>query len=176
MTTIVAVRDGERTWIGSDTMANHCGTRLDFGPKWARHKNWAVGIAGDARTINIFQHHAERLLSELGGAFEFTQRFHDLLKECGYDLSAADREAPPNTAQDLLLASPAGIWSIPSDMSIRCVDHWVDGSGRGYGLGAMAAFMRQGGVRGGDMVKAVIEIAMEHDINTGGDIWVECLE
>ena len=174
MTTIAAVRDGARTWIGSDTMAKSCGTRLDSGPKWIRFGSWAVGIAGDMRTITLCREHSERLLRDLGGAFEFTNRFRGLLKEFDYDISPAAEQAVPNTMQDMLLASPDNLWSILCDLSIFPVERWTDGGGRAYGLGAMYA-MRA--VDDGERVlRTALEAGMTYNTGSGGEIWTDVLE
>jgi len=177
MTTIVAVRDGARTWIGSDTQITHGRMRQSCGPKWIRFGSWAVGISGDLRTINLCREYAERMLRDLSGPFEFTQRLHDLAKEFDYDLKPATDSVPPNTAQDVILANPEAAWSVNGDLSIIEIDRWwADGSGRAFALGALTALERFKHIGAEDMARIAIETAMHHDIYSGGSIWTEVLE
>ena len=174
MTTICAVRDGKRTWIGSDTMGQTGGTRIDVGPKWVKSGGWAVGIAGNHRVQTLCESQSAVLFKNLESPFEFTGRFHTLLKEDGFDLSPTKDRANPNTGQDLLLATASGLWLIVADLSVTSVERWCEGSGHGYGLGAMFA-MRE--IHEPERVlRAALAAAFESDAGTGGEIWTDVLE
>lgn len=174
MTTIVAVRDGARTLVGSDTMARSEGTKIAVGAKWVRSGDWAIGIAGSRRTFTICENQSDDLFKNLEGPFEFTQRFRDLLISHDYDLSPSEGRSNPHTGQDLLLANPSGLWLVLSDLSVTPVERWAEGSGRYYGLGAMFA-MRE--IDDADRVlRAGLEAAMQYDDGTGGEIWTDVLE
>lgn len=177
MTTIVAIRDGKRTWIGSDMQATRGGTARISGSKWVPFGSWAVGIAGDLRAQSICAKHAKRLLDDLAGAFEFTERLEALLREYSFDLSPAPDDATPNTAQDMILACPNTIWSICADMSIvEIPDYWAEGSGYRFALGAMSAADRFKTIKSEDLARIALETAMKYDTGTGGDIWMDVLE
>lgn len=177
MTTIVAVRDGARTWIGSDTLAVRDGIGVDCGPKWVRFGSWAVGVSGDLRAISICAKHAKRLMDDLAGAFNFTERLEALLREYSFDLSPVPDEATPNVAQDMILACPSTAWIIGPCLSIiECPDYWAEGSGGRFALGSMKAMERFRHMKSEDMARIAIETAMQYDTGTGGDIWLEALE
>ncbi|MEQ8195555.1 MAG: hypothetical protein RIB59_13805, partial [Rhodospirillales bacterium] len=63
MTVICALHDtrAKATWIGSDTRVTASHQAFDFGPKWVTAPGWAVGCAGDLRTINVLAAHAATL-------------------------------------------------------------------------------------------------------------------
>ena len=174
MTTIAAVRDGKRTWIGSDTQAQSDGRLLSVERKWFRFDSWAAGVAGDGRAGCICEAHAKRLFDDLAGAFDFTERFYKLLKEYDFDLSAKRDYTTPNTGQDLVLASPSGLWLIPQCLSIVPVERWAEGSGSGFGLGAMHAMREIDDAE--RVLHAAPEAAMACDVYTGGEIWTDVLE
>ena len=175
MTTIVAVRDGARTLIGSDTLGSREGLRAVCGHKWARFGSWAVGSVGDLRTVNIMQHHAKRLLDDLGDPFEFTTRLTDVLKECDYVLSPHDNDHAPCTGQNLILANPTNIWRLCDSLSFAPNEHyWADGSGQEYALGAMYAMREIDDAE--RVLKAGLAAAFEYDAGTGGEIWTDVLE
>ena len=178
MTTIVAVRDGKRTWIGLDTQGTRGSLRLVCGPKWVRHGAWAVGHAGDLRVLNIMRHHAKRLLDDLEGPFEFTGRLMDILNECDFKLSPHGNNHAPCTGQDFILANPAVMWRICSSSGFAPnEDFWADGSGQDFALGAMYA---NRAMRGTDDAERILRVAlgaaMTFDTLTGGEVWVEVLE
>ena len=174
MTTIAAVRDGKRTWIGSDTQGLSAETRIEVGPKWVRYRDWAMAIAGDRSAFNVCEYNAERLLKNLECPYEFTQRFYDLLADHHYDFSPSRDSAAPNCGQDTLLASSSGLWLILKSFSITPMERWTEGSGRAYGLGAMFA-MRE--IKDAERVlRAGLAAGMEYDSGSGGEIWTDVLE
>lgn len=174
MTTIIAVRDGARTWIGSDTLACSGKTKIPVGHKWVISDGWAAGIAGSRRTFTLCQHEAAALFKHLEGPFEFTQRFRDLLTENDYDLSPADGRANPQTGQDVLLANPGGLWMVLGDLSVTPVEYWCEGSGRAYGLGAMHAMRDVHDAQ--SVLRAGLEAGMAYDAGSGGEAWTDVLE
>lgn len=177
MTTIVAVRDGERTWIGSDTIAVRDGLKVGCGPKWVRFGGYAVGISGDHRVISICAKYSKRLMDDLEGAFDFTERMEALLRDYNVDLSPAPDHAMPNSGQDMILACPSTVWSVgPCFSVIECKDFWAEGSGGRFALGALTALQRFNRMKSEDMARVAVEIGMQHDTATGGEIFLECLE
>ena len=173
----MAARDGDRTWIGSDTMASADGLKLDCGPKWVRFGAYAIGISGDLRTVSNCAKHAKRLMDDLAGAFDFTERLASVLQEYNFDLAPAPQAAPPNTAQDMILAHISTVWSLGPDLSIvECPEFWATGSGGKLALGAMSAMARIKQTTPEDLARIGIETAMQYDPSTGGDIWLEALE
>jgi ATP-dependent protease HslVU (ClpYQ) peptidase subunit len=175
VTTICAVRDGKRTWIGSDTLGSREGLRAVCGHKWVRFGAWAIGHSGDLRALNIMRHHAKRLLDDLDEPFEFTARLMDVLRDCDYDLSAHKGQHTPCTGQSLILANPGNVWRLCDTLSFSPNEHyWADGSGQEYALGAMFA-MRE--IKDAERVlRAGLAAAMEYDAGTGGEIWTDVLQ
>ena len=66
------------TWIGSDTLMCSATLRQIVGPKWIRHRPWALGVAGHLRALNLFQYHAAELLGDLSHPFDFATRAREL--------------------------------------------------------------------------------------------------
>jgi hypothetical protein len=64
MTIICAIHEpGVGTWIGSDTMGERDGRRVNNGSKWTILGSRAIAAAGLALTNNIITYNAEVLLS-----------------------------------------------------------------------------------------------------------------
>ena len=175
MTIICAVHRGDRTWIGSDTLCRMGNIKINNGPKWVCWGKWAVGTAGDLRSINVFEQNAKQLFDDLSGPFDFSERVRDMLPRYGFDLKPpGNDEQVPLCGQDMILACPEGIWAVPRDLCIVNVgDYWADGSGLAFALGAMHA------LQGSDpevMMRAGLNAAMTFEAACGGDEWIEVLD
>ena len=142
--TVIAAMSSTRsgsTWVGSDTLLLSGNLQLALRPKWIVSHNWAIGIAGHLRTMNVFVHHADDLLQQLPDAFEFTRRARDILNAEGFR-TTKEEEGPPNFGQMLMLANPGNIWTIGPDFSITPLPGdtlWAEGSGRELAIGAAHA-------------------------------------
>ncbi len=179
MSVVVALTapEGRSTWIGSDTLYASGSLKL-VGPKWIVRPPWAVGVAGHLRSVNILEHHRENLLAELSGAYEFTRRIRELLREDGFHQdSEGQGPGPLGFGQTFILAHPEGAWTIASDFSIVPIPRgqlWAEGSGRELALGAAHARANCGGkFTARDTVKRAIAAAIAFDTICGGEIWLE---
>lgn len=173
MTIICAMHDSqaECTWIGSDSLVTDGRTMAPHMPvKWAVGNGWAVGIAGDLRTVNVFKHYADKLFKDLKSPFEFTLRVRKIFDDEGYE--TADGSGAKNYAQDLILANSKGVWAICSMLSvvdIPSMELWADGSGQRFALGAAGAL---GSTSPENCVRKAIEMAIRYDAGCGGEPWI----
>ncbi len=182
MSVVVALKGLQGgTWIGSDTL--YCSGNLKLtGPKWVVRQPWAVGVAGHLRSVNTLQHYCDELFRDLSattsGAYEFTKRARDVLREDGFHENG-DNRGPLDLAQTFVLAHADDVWTIGSDFSISPVSQgvlWAEGSGRELALGAGHALAaREPGLPPRDIVTGSVGAAIAFDTMCGGEIWVEQL-
>lgn len=176
--TVIAAMSSTRsgsTWVGSDTLLLSGNLQLALRPKWIVGHNWAIGIAGHLRTMNVFVHHADDLLQQLPDAFEFTRRARDILNAEGFR-STREEEGPPNLGQMLMLANPGNIWTIGPDFSITPLPGdtlWAEGSGRELAIGAAHALqLSRTEISSQEIVRLAIETAITCDSQCGGTAWI----
>lgn len=177
MTTIVAVRDGKRTWIGSDTQWTGAGVSNFGEPKWVRFGQWAAGISGSLRTLNLVSGNAKRIFDDLDSPLEFTERLRATLKDYDYDIKAVNAGEAPTLDSSMILATPGRFWSICEELSISGHERfWAVGTGYLVALGAMSALDRFKTTKSEDMARIAIETAMQFDTGSGGEVWMDVLE
>lgn len=179
MTIIAALHDPDRceTWIGSDTVMTRRGARLYCGPKWVQGEGWAIGIAGDWRTHNILAERRASVLADVASPFDLAERLRALLAQFDYDMKPPPSEATQHCAQDFLVATKDGVWSISSDFSVIDVaPFFADGSGCQFAQGAMRALYNAADFGPSDVLRAGLQAAIDYDIGCGGDIWHRKLE
>lgn len=173
MTVIVACRDGGTVWIGSDTQANNADTVVGPVEKWIIRKPWAVGVAGNWRTLNVLQANADDLFDGLAGAYDFTCRARGLLERDGFN--AEQNVGPKEWGQEMILAHPGGVWSVCNSFSIVEVPEgqvWADGSGRAYALGA--SFACKGSAK--ERVRTAVKAAIRYSSACGGEVFLRSLK
>ncbi len=178
MTIIAAIHDSKTktTWVGSDTDASYSGCRVHFGPKWHINGKWAVGLAGDGAAHNLLEQHSDRLFYNLSSAHEFTIRLRDIFKEADFDLKPADGQAPPNSAQDILLANHDEVWIVPATFaSFKAPWFWAQGAGLSIALGAAYAAENLGETCPQTILALAIGAAINLSTGCGGEIWVRKL-
>ena len=179
MTIIAALHDPERgeTWIGSDTIAVCHGIRSEIGPKWALHCEWAVGLSGEARVLNLVRERRGDLMAGLKGPEHFTQRFRDLLKAEEFDLKPGEGYAGPTSCQWGLLVRPGEIWHVAGDFSfVRMEPYWAEGSGFRLALGALRTLVNGFDLPPRRIIGAAVEAAVHFDTDCGGEVWLHKLE
>jgi ATP-dependent protease HslVU (ClpYQ) peptidase subunit len=176
--TIIAAMSSARsgaTWVASDTLIISGNLELELGPKWVVRNSWAVGVAGHLRTMNVFSHHADSLLTNLRDVFEFTGRVRSLLGEEGFR-STKEEEGPPNFGQMLMLANSRNVWTIGPDFSITPLPDnrlWAEGSGRDLAIGAAHALQQsRSEISPREIVRLAIETAITCDAQCGGAAWI----
>lgn len=175
MTTICAVQSpGHGVWIGSDTAAVNCYTSLYGIEKWIVREPWGVGVAGNMRTINIIQAHADGILHAPHGAWTVANRIRDLLHDDSWRLESDNEGGPAEFGQQMIIAHPGGVWSIDPGFGVVEIpdgEFWADGSGRAYALGAAHACDGQPA----DKVHAALAAALRYDSSSGGEPFVRVI-
>lgn len=177
MTTIVAYHVPEYgTVIGSDTQLStenmRCGPRI----KWVKHNSWAVGVAGDLRSLDVIANEASTLLHDLHDEFQFTIRLNNVFVKHGFT-SMTDSPGPACWGQQIMLANKHGVWDIDGTLGIfRVPDNmvWCSGSGRDFAFGASKA-LESFVMAPEKRVSAIIQTAMYWDIASGGECYIDTL-
>ncbi|MDQ7250505.1 hypothetical protein [Dongia sedimenti] len=180
MSVIIALRaeDGRCSWLGCDTMVTGGNLKQDYGPKWLLQEDWAIGVAGHLRTVNLVEHHIESMLRDLNDPYEFALRVREIMKSDGY--RASEEEIGPLTLGGaLMLARPHGAWVIEADFSITPIAPgaaWAEGSGREVCMGALHVLLTSGGgLAPRDIVQRALDAAMALEVNCGGRTWIHQL-
>jgi ATP-dependent protease HslVU (ClpYQ) peptidase subunit len=167
--------DGSRTWIGSDGMICSGMLRQEVGGKWVVRPPWAVGVAGNLRTLNVLDERADQLLADLDGAHAFARRVRDLLKEDGYR-SDEEGQGPVDFGQLMMLARPGAAWTIGCDFAIVAVPPgrlWAEGEGRELAVGAGHALLALARpLPEPEVLKAALEVAIALSVACGGAAWL----
>jgi len=181
MTIICAYHQpGIGTWIGSDRLVTMDGYALAERPKWIVRAGWAVGVAGDKRTLNLLESQAETLLDEPPGAFTVASRIRDMLRADGY--VPGDDPGPQDLGNQIIVAHHSLAWHVdsgfgvvefPEAMLCAAGSGGPEARGAGHALGAPTV---SGGVTDGRvLVESAIRAAIALDIHCGGEPWVHLL-
>lgn len=184
MTTICAVRvPGAGVFIGADSLAVNCGTKMTGVRKWIVREPWAVGIAGDMRAINVVARDADAIFDPVGaggppGAMTVADRIRHALREDGFVPEGGSDGGAQNLVQQMIIAHPGGLWSIGAGFDLVDIPDrmlWADGSGRAFAIGAgrvlMPASTTEQEVE--ETVRQAVEVAMQFDNHTGGEVFVQ---
>ncbi len=179
MTIICALHDPEQgcTWIGSDTQCG--GTDINFPshPKWVVNGIWAAGIAGDYRAHLLIQEASEVLAR--GSPHLICNGIRDVFLDDGFE-PARDKDSAgfQHFGQNIILASPAGIWSVDTCLAAALVKEpfFADGSGWELAQGAFFAMRKHSTLAPRDVVETAIMAAMDVDGRCGGEVWMHKLE
>lgn len=177
MTTLVGLHyPGRGTWFGSDSRATS--DNLKIGPivKWVRHGRWAVGCAGDLKTLNIMQTETDALLNGARSASEISKRMERMLATHNFS-AASDGFGPPAWGQSFLIASDEGLWDMDMTLSLFQVPGgtlWATGSGRDFALGAGFASVEEKDPR--RRVELAVNAAMTFDVMSGHGAHIDHLE
>lgn len=179
MTTICAVRvPGAGVFIGADSQAVNCGTKMPGVRKWIVREPWAVAVAGDMRAINVVARDADTILENPAGAMTVADRVRQALRDDGFVPEGCNDGGAQNLAQQMIIAHPGGVWSLGAGFDVVEVPDrmlWADGSGRGFAIGAGYALMP--GADTVDDVEQVVRRALEaaaaFDNHTGGELFVQ---
>ena len=167
------------TWIGSDTLMCSATLRQIVGPKWIRHRPWALGVAGHLRALNLFQYHAAELLGDLSHPFDFATRARELLKADGFTTEGNGSGGPIVYGQMLILARPGEVWAVAADFSVMALAPdrlWAEGSGRELAVGAGHALLTAGtDLTAEEVVRRAVDTAITYETSCGGTAWVDLL-
>ncbi len=189
MTVIAALHRGGETWIGCDTLALDGTVLFDCGPKWVVGSKWAVGVAGDLRTLNVITAAMTKLLGEkTKTAFELANAIRDALKDDGYE--SAKERGPKEYGQEFLIASREGVWAVCVGFSVAQLPEgrfWASGSGGELALGCAygmasdgpAGKRKSGRSAGGhtpeQIMATCIGASIALDTTCGGELWLQKL-
>lgn len=180
MSVIAAVQVAHEgpTWIGSDTLVTSGNLRLELGTKWIVRGEWAIGVAGHMRAINVIDHQASQLLSDVSGPYVLADRLRNLLQQDGFR-AGTEEHGPLEFGQSLMLAHRNGVWGIGADFSTIALPPgrlWAEGSGRDLAIGAAHALAVCGVPPSPDeILRRALETAIMFDVGCGGRPWVFCL-
>jgi hypothetical protein len=179
MTTLAGLhRSGLGTWIGADSRATS--DNLKIGPisKWVRVGGWAIGCAGDLKTINIIRSESAMLFEPTNDPQVIVQRLERMMIKHNYTAATDGPFGPPAWGQSFLLASPDGLWDLDGHLSVFPVPAdtvWAAGSGRDFALGAGLASAQLSECAPADRVRLAIEAAMAYDVMSGHGGWFDHL-
>lgn len=175
MTTLAGLHiPGKGTWIASDSQATS--DNLKIGPvgKWVRRGAWAVGCAGDFKTICVMQGQTDTLLNGATSAGEVVQRLEKLLVTNNFAAGSDGPFGPPIWGQSFLIASDHGLWDVDMSLGLFAVPAntlWAAGSGRDFALGA--GFGAAQNPDAAERVRLAIEAAMAFDVMSGHGGWFD---
>ena len=168
MSIVAAVTDGERAWIGSDTLTTG---GVEVGFKGIRWPGGALGITGDFFTL-------QALLQWLGGKTPPS----DPVELALYLRGIAVRRKMGSWSEGLLTLEmaalyvrPDSVWHLASDFTmVRCKSHSAQAVGSGNEVAQGAVW---GAQRAGKQFKTVraalkfgIEAAIAGRVGCGGDV------
>lgn len=176
MTTLVGLHcEGQGTWIGADSQTTADNLRMGPVGKWVRKGRWAVGCAGNLRTLNLMQAETDGLLDGVRSAEEVVRRLERLMNNHNYAAATLEPFGPPAYGQSFMIASDEGLWDIDISLSVLRIPSgtvWATGSGRDFALGAGFACAEADPVQ---RVRVAMQAAMAYDILTGHSIVTDYL-
>jgi hypothetical protein len=179
MTTLAGLHiPGLGTWIGADCRVT--ADNLKLGPiiKWVKRNDWAIGCAGDLKTLNILQSESALLLEPTKDPHQIVHRLEKVMVKHNYSAATDGPFGPPAWGQQFLVASPLGLWDVDNQLSVfRVPDDtlWAVGSGRDFALGAGFAERRAVSNSPGECVRLAIEAAITYDVLSGHGGWFDHL-
>lgn len=180
MTTILAVTDGHRAWIGSDTRIGNEDRFFDSGgPKWivSDKRDWAMGVAGYPGEQQALAGYVDVLRG--CSDFDLPTEIRACLSERGWTPKRAGDGGLPHGGSTFIIATPCRVIMLGVDFTIIPIDTGVlaaDGSGHEYALGAWHALTAGApGVETAERVNTCLATAMALDPYSGGKAWTEVL-
>ena len=174
MSTIVAVRKGNKASIVSDTLTTYGSTGLsaeyDAAPAKILHiKDTYIGIVGSAAHSLVFEHmfasHNDKFsFNSREEIFESFRLMHPLLKK-EYFLTPEEEESHPYESSqiDAILINTHGIFGVHSLREVYQYNKfWATGSGWTYALGSMHSLYNR--LKSPEQIaQAAVEAACEFD-------------
>lgn len=176
MTTLVGLHcAGQGTWIGADSQTTADNLRMGPVSKWVRKGRWAVGCAGNLRTLYLMQTESDGLLDGVRSVDEVLRRLERLMANHNYAAATLEPFGPPSWGQSFLIASDEGLWDIDISLSVLPIPSgtlWACGSGRDFALGAGHAAAEADPDR---RVRAAMDAAITYDVLTGHGMFIDHL-
>jgi ATP-dependent protease HslVU (ClpYQ) peptidase subunit len=168
MTTLVGLYIPEKgSWIASDGQTTMNMMKAGSVQKWVRHGRWAVGCAGDLKTLTLMQADVEQLLHGVNSIGDVVKRIERMLVSHNYTAATDGPFGPPAWGQNFLVASDDGLWDIDLTLSVFPVSPntvWSVGSGREFSLGAGFATPE---IEPAERVRLALGAAYKFDAMTG---------
>jgi hypothetical protein len=175
MTTLAGLHiPGQGTWIGADRRITSDNVKLGPVCKWVTRGEWAIGCAGDYKTLNVLQAEAALVLEATKDPQHIVHRLEKAMVKHNFSAATDGPFGPPAWGQSFLLASPDGLWDLDEQLSVfRVPDEtlWATGSGRDFALGAGHAARQDSGSSPADCVRLAIEAALTFDVMSGHGGW-----
>ena len=173
MSVICALHENGTTWIGSDTQTQDGGMVEYCGPKWVVSKNWAVGIAGDLRTLTLIENCKRSIFSaNRTSVFQVAQAIKNLITEDGYQ-SNSDYGAQTQ-GSEFIIASKNNVWSLCQSFAIvGYQEGQLVAQGSGCGLAYGADFVAQDIFEPKERMEYAINAAIAKTTSCGGECWVD---
>lgn len=187
MTTLVAVRKGDRIAIAADTQSTFGDTRLghrhDARPEkiFASHDSF-FGICGAAAHDLVLQSvlHKTRALdfSSRATIFESFRKLHPKLKEDFFLKTEEEEDDPYESSQmTVLIANAHGIFGVYSMREVYEYRHfWAIGSGRDFAVGAMAAVYDRPELDAAAIARIGVETGCEFDVSSSLPLTLHVVE
>lgn len=185
MTVIVGYADGDRVWMGSDTLGvNGWDRKHDAGPKVIRRSlgegqgECLIGVSGDGALLSLIRHDLVVPQSVDGPvwdddlwAFRVAQAITALCREAEPDLM---NESGKGMNACALLGMGGRLWTVATNQAWPCTDGWGSiGSGDEYALGVLHALRHVGQLGPQAAIYLAIQAACRFDIHCGGDLHCE---
>lgn len=175
MTTIVALVDGETTWLGADSRATYGDHYDNDAQKWFWRHGWAFAISGRMRLVTVLGNHLNDLLADLAGPADFAERVADQLHK--HRIEGERSKGLPTYDSGMLLTRPGELWELDGCLGVRPVRAFAAcGSGWQYAFGAWHAMqntLKIGTISEAPyIVEAALAAAGAFDVNSGGPPFV----
>lgn len=185
MSIILAVRDGDHTWLGCDRGSYRDNYRVsNLAIKWIVRGRWALGCTGYVRTHDLLSRSADFILgSEKGEGLP--EGPEDVVDRIAAELDRAPHVATPPRDNEggpkdygayCLLAGPGGIWQVGGNLSlVQQSGYGAQGIAWGEALCVMDALLALG-VSGKDLLDRTLAAIRGRVLYASGEPWTWLLE
>lgn len=188
MTTIVALKDKDGVYIGSDRQATAGFFAMQIKGetgKWVISEDgrWAVGHCGRFRTQNIISEEREALFHKISDPGDFVNRLQDVLKRYEFDLRPSkgkdddgDSDRHNNMDSWLILCSSDSIYAIDHDFTVLEIEDFIArGSGFSFAMGALSATDGMK-IKPEERVESALAISAKYDVYTGSETFIAVMK
>ena len=178
MTVIAAYNDGKRHWIASDSMGSRGDTMYELGSKLIIKGNYIIGFSWSYRVADIIRE-SKNLPKELSSIKDL-RTIRDVIKETLINdnlIGNNDNAKPEGHPLDIILVSPAGIYTVETDYQIhKVLDNYITcGSGTEVAMGVLYT-CNELKIEGKKAVKLAVEASIKHIASVGGKCYIKSVE
>lgn len=171
MTTVAAISDGKRAWIGADRCTTLGDTRSYDNDKLIRCGHFAFGCAGSAKAKNFLRACSPEL-KKARSIYEFAGLVHRILFRHKFKMRGNYETEDCIGHLDILVAESSNVFVLSDGVRITTPNKGVVaaiGSGCEFAVGAGNAALRGGKAKPGrDLIHFTIVEACRWDRNSGG--------